>query len=158
MSSCVAVIASKTDAKAIARAVLQNVDMHVISVRLIGTRPEHRCEPATCSNADCIDRGPHMLVPLGRESSILPFVSFDLGSRCRSARGHERKLLIQLTSKRLKGVMIGSRFTPTHFAHTTTPPRKRAAPAAPESYSGAIARHRFHSSRNCRQHSSLSTG
>jgi hypothetical protein len=40
MSSCVAVIASLTDAKAVARSVLQNVDMHVISVRLIGTRPE----------------------------------------------------------------------------------------------------------------------
>ena len=61
------VIASLTDAKAIARSVLQNVDMHVISVRLIGSRPEHRCEPATCSNTDCIDRGPQMLVPLGRD-------------------------------------------------------------------------------------------
>ncbi len=67
VSSCVAVIASLTDAKAIARSVLQNVDMHVISVRLIGTRPEHRCEPATCSNADCIDRGLHMLVPIRRD-------------------------------------------------------------------------------------------
>ncbi len=38
-------------------------------------------------------------------------VSFGLGSRCRSARGRECKLLIQLTSKRLKGLMIGSRFT-----------------------------------------------
>src|SRR5271169_6437657 len=85
-------------------------------------------------------------------------MSFGLGSRCRSARSHERKLLIQLTSKRLKGVMIGSRFTPTHFAHATTPPRKRATPAAPEPYVGAIPHHRFHSSRNCRRHSALSSG
>ena len=60
--------------------------MHVISVRLIGPRPENRCEPATCSNADCIDRGPQMLVPLGRDcqrSAIREFEASDVDGETR---------------------------------------------------------------------------
>ena len=56
---------SLTDAVAVARPVLEDVDVHVIGMRRIGPRPEHRGEPPACGDTDGIDRGTQMLIPIG---------------------------------------------------------------------------------------------
>ena len=74
--------ASLTDAVAVARPVLQDVDVHVIGMRRIGPRPEHRREPSACGDADGIDRGTQMLIPIGLDgqgSAIRELEARDIG-------------------------------------------------------------------------------
>lgn len=56
---------SLTDAIAVARPVLQDINVHVLGMRHIGTRSEYRGEPPACGDADGIDRGKQMLISIG---------------------------------------------------------------------------------------------
>src|SRR5437899_7137375 len=60
-----AAIASLTDAVAVAGPVLQNVDVHMIGMRRIGPWPEHCREPSTCGDANGVDHGTQVLIPIG---------------------------------------------------------------------------------------------
>ena len=56
--------------------------MHVIAMRRIGPRPEHRREPPACGDADGIDRGTQMLIPIGldgQRSAIRELEARDVG-------------------------------------------------------------------------------
>jgi hypothetical protein len=62
--------------------VLQDVDVHVIAMRRIRPRPEHRREPPACGDADGIDRGTQMLIPIGldgQRSAIRELEARDIG-------------------------------------------------------------------------------
>jgi hypothetical protein len=77
-----AAIASLTDAVVAIRPVLQDVDVHVIGMRRVGPRPEHRREPPACGDADGIDRGTQMLIPIGldgQRSAIRELEARDVG-------------------------------------------------------------------------------
>ena len=56
---------SLTDAIAVARPVLQDINVHVLGMRHIGPRSEYRGEPPACGDADGIDRGTQMLISIG---------------------------------------------------------------------------------------------
>ena len=56
---------SLTNAVAVARPVLQHVDVQVLGMRRIGPWAEYRCEPPACGDADGIDRSTQMLIPIG---------------------------------------------------------------------------------------------
>ena len=56
---------SLTNAVAVARPVLQDVDVQVLGMRRIGPWAEYRCEPPACGDADGIDRGKQMLISIG---------------------------------------------------------------------------------------------
>jgi hypothetical protein len=56
---------SLTEAVAVARPVLQNINVHVLCMRRIGPWAEYRGEPPACGDTDGIDRGTQMLIPIG---------------------------------------------------------------------------------------------
>ncbi len=56
---------SLTDAIAVARPVLQDINVHVLGMRHIGPRSKYRSEPPACGDADGIDRGTQMLISIG---------------------------------------------------------------------------------------------
>ena len=43
---------------------LQDVDVQVLGMRRIGPWAEYRCEPPACGDADGIDRGTQMFIPI----------------------------------------------------------------------------------------------
>src|SRR5207302_4713876 len=47
---------SLTNAVAVTRPVLQDIDVQVLGMRRIGPWAEYRCEPPACGDADGIDR------------------------------------------------------------------------------------------------------
>ena len=55
---------SLTNAVAVARPVLQDVDVQVLGMRRIGPWAEYRCEPPACGDADGIDRATQMFIPI----------------------------------------------------------------------------------------------
>ena len=55
---------SVTNAVAVARPVLQDVDVQVLGMRRIGPWAEYRCEPPACGDADGIDRATQMFIPI----------------------------------------------------------------------------------------------
>ena len=55
---------SLTNAVAVARPVLQHVDVQVLGMRRIGPWAEYRCEPPACGDADGIDRATQMFIPI----------------------------------------------------------------------------------------------
>jgi hypothetical protein len=62
--------------------VLQDVDVHMIGMRRIGPWPEYRREPPACGDADGIDRGTQMLIPIGldgQRSAICELEARDVG-------------------------------------------------------------------------------
>ena len=56
---------SLTNAVAVARAMLQNIDVHVLGMHSIGPWAEYRGEPPACGDVDGIDRGTQMGIPIG---------------------------------------------------------------------------------------------
>jgi hypothetical protein len=72
---------SLTNSVAVARTVLQDVDVHVLGVRSIGPWAEYRGEPPACGNADGVDRGTQMLIPIrlnGQRFAIREFETRDV--------------------------------------------------------------------------------
>jgi hypothetical protein len=55
---------SLTNSVAVARPVLQDVDVQVLGMRRIGPWAEYRCEPPACGDADGIDRATQMFIPI----------------------------------------------------------------------------------------------
>ena len=55
---------SLTNAVAVARPMLQDVDVQVLGMRRIGPWAEYRCEPPACGDADGIERATQMFIPI----------------------------------------------------------------------------------------------
>ena len=68
---------SLTNAVAVARPVLQDVDVHVLGMRRIGPWPEYRGEPSARGDADGIDRGTQMLIPIGPDGQRFAIRKFE---------------------------------------------------------------------------------
>jgi hypothetical protein len=68
---------SLTDAVAIARPVLQDVEVQMLGMRRIGPRPEYRGEPTACGDADGIDGGAQMLIPIGLDGQRFAIREFE---------------------------------------------------------------------------------
>jgi hypothetical protein len=61
--------------------VQQDINVHVLGMRRIGPRPEYRGEPPTCGDADGIDRGTQMIIPIGldgQRSAIREFEAHEV--------------------------------------------------------------------------------
>jgi hypothetical protein len=68
---------SLTNAVAVARSVLQDVDVQMLGMRSIGPWAEYRGEPPACGNADGIDRGTQMLIPIGLDGQRFAIREFE---------------------------------------------------------------------------------
>jgi len=67
-----------TNAVAVARLVLQDVDVQVLGMRPIGPWAEHRCEPPACGDADGIDHATQMFIPIRFDGTVSPLASSKL--------------------------------------------------------------------------------
>src|SRR6266498_1195923 len=80
---------SLTDAVALARAVLNDVDVHMIRMRRVRSWPQHRGEPAACGDADGGEGIPHPLVAVRlhrKRSAVGQLEACDIGRQPRCVR------------------------------------------------------------------------
>src|SRR5947209_20112220 len=71
---------SLTNAVAVTRPVLQDIDVQVLGMRRIGPWAEYRCEPPACGDADGIDRATQMFIAIRFDGEC--FAIHALESRC----------------------------------------------------------------------------
>src|ERR1700719_838076 len=80
---------SQTNAVAVARAVLQDVDVHVLGMRRIGPWAEYRGEPPACGDADGIDRSTQLFISIrldGHHFAIRELEARDVDRQTRRMR------------------------------------------------------------------------